>query len=316
MNITFSIIVPIYNVKEEYLHKILKNIRCQTYKNYEVIFINDCSTDIETIKFLKITNFNKNELIIHNKKNIGLGMTRNIGILNSKNDYLIFIDPDDEIPNNFLYIIKQNIINTNKKFDIYHFNYMIYDGETIKENKKEIKLSNSVNIYGGMSWLNAYKKSFIIKNKLFFLEDRIIHEDEYFIMKILEKTELIFVIKKFLYIYNKSNANSITSLSSSTNSLLNLSIIAKEIINFNFNELLFNYSLRFLYFPIHYISLKDNDVKFNFFLKVTRSFNEITKKLKKEKLINNSDISLIRKIYIFLRYKIPFVFLLYLFLKR
>ncbi|EOU2021355.1 glycosyltransferase family 2 protein, partial [Clostridium perfringens] len=88
-----SIIVPVYNV-ENYLEKCIDSILSQSYKNIELILINDGSLD----KSGEICDRYKsdNVKIIH-KKNTGLSETRNLGIKASTGEYLMFVDSDDWI---------------------------------------------------------------------------------------------------------------------------------------------------------------------------------------------------------------------------
>ena len=105
-NIKFSIIVPVYNV-EKYIKKCINSILNQTYKNYEIIIINDGSTD----KSKKILESYKNidNIKIINQTNKGLSVARNIGIKNASGDYLLFVDSDDYIDNDLLENLNKNI---------------------------------------------------------------------------------------------------------------------------------------------------------------------------------------------------------------
>lgn len=90
-----SIFLPIYN-KAIYLKRSISSLQRQTLKNIEIITVNDCSTDNS---FEILNNFAKNDpriKIINNTKNSGLLFSRAIGILNSKGEYLMNLDPDDE----------------------------------------------------------------------------------------------------------------------------------------------------------------------------------------------------------------------------
>ena len=104
-----SIIVPIYNT-EKYLGNCLNSIINQTYKNLEIILINDGSTD----NSLSICNNYKNKdnrIKIVNKTHTGVSDTRNIGIKNATGEYIGFVDSDDYIEQDLLKIFpKDNII--------------------------------------------------------------------------------------------------------------------------------------------------------------------------------------------------------------
>ena len=99
--IKVSVVVPIYNTYN-YLRKCLDSLVNQTLSDIEIILINDCSKD----KSLEIINEYKkkykNIVLINNKKNMGIGYTRNIGINNSKGKYITFIDGDDYVDSKYL----------------------------------------------------------------------------------------------------------------------------------------------------------------------------------------------------------------------
>lgn len=99
-NPCISIIVPIYNVKD-YLEACLDSIACQTFCNFEVIGVDDCSDDGSSQIYTKYLADERFKLFI-NYENQGLPSVRNIGIANSSGDYLYFLDSDDWIPPNSL----------------------------------------------------------------------------------------------------------------------------------------------------------------------------------------------------------------------
>ena len=87
----FSIIVPVYNT-EKYLRKCLDSIKNQTFNDYEVIIINDGSTD----NSLSIVSaINDIRIKIYSKSNGGVSAARNDGIIHSVGDYILFLDADD-----------------------------------------------------------------------------------------------------------------------------------------------------------------------------------------------------------------------------
>jgi len=89
----FSVIIPIYNT-ELFLERCIKSILDQKHSKTEIILIDDCSTD----RSLKICNFFKKnplvKIIIH-KKNLGVSISRNDGIIAAKGKYILFLDSDD-----------------------------------------------------------------------------------------------------------------------------------------------------------------------------------------------------------------------------
>ena len=93
-----SIIVPIYNV-ELYLEKCIESIINQTYKDIEVILINDGSTDKSGIICDKYAKIDDRIIVLH-KENGGVSSARNKGLDIAKGDYIAFVDPDDYIEPN------------------------------------------------------------------------------------------------------------------------------------------------------------------------------------------------------------------------
>ena len=92
-NPKISIIIPIFN-SEEFINECLNSLIRQTFKNFEVICINDDSND-NSLTILK--EFEKKDERIHifSQKNTGAGIARNVGMEKSKGEYLLFLDSDD-----------------------------------------------------------------------------------------------------------------------------------------------------------------------------------------------------------------------------
>lgn len=97
MNVLISIIIPVYNV-EDYLERCLDSIIHQSYKNIEIIVINDGSTD-SSLKILEKYALKNSRIIIVNQENKGLSGARNIGVEKAIGDYIWFVDGDDFIDN-------------------------------------------------------------------------------------------------------------------------------------------------------------------------------------------------------------------------
>lgn len=95
-----TVVVPCYNV-EKYVDKCLESIMNQTYKNLEIILVEDCSTDNTYDIIKKYPKKDKRITIIKNEKNSGLSFSRNAGIKAAKGKYISFIDSDDYITENF-----------------------------------------------------------------------------------------------------------------------------------------------------------------------------------------------------------------------
>lgn len=115
----FTIIIPLFN-KENYVHNCIQSVFNQTFTNYEIIIINDGSTD-KSIAIVE--NFkNQNIKIINHDNNKGLSATRNTGIANANSDYITFLDADDAWKPTFLENVLE-LINTFAEARIFATNY-------------------------------------------------------------------------------------------------------------------------------------------------------------------------------------------------
>ncbi len=108
----FSIVIPVFN-KEKYIKETILSVLNQTYDNYEIIIINDASTD-NSLKIIEEVISDK-AVIINNKNNLGLSASRNIGFEASSDKYVTFLDGDDVWEKNFLKEINELIINFPKE---------------------------------------------------------------------------------------------------------------------------------------------------------------------------------------------------------
>lgn len=109
---TVTIIVPCYNV-ENYLDRCMESIFGQTYKDIEVILIDDCSTDGTKTIIQKYEKNNENVRAIYNKQNRRQGYSRNIAIQATKTDYVAFVDSDDWLEPNFIQELYNELIQSN-----------------------------------------------------------------------------------------------------------------------------------------------------------------------------------------------------------
>ena len=104
-----SVIVPVYNV-ERYLSKCIDSLINQTYKNIEVLLIDDGSTD-NSGNICDEYQKKDNRISVYHKKNGGLSSARNFGISKAKGEFLCFIDSDDYIDNNMIGLLYYGCVN-------------------------------------------------------------------------------------------------------------------------------------------------------------------------------------------------------------
>jgi len=207
-----SIIIPIYNA-QLYIEETIKSLINQTFKNIEIILVNDGSTD-NTKRICKKYANQDERIIIINRENEGQAYARNAGMKIAKGDYIMFLDSDDlfELDScEYMY----NIIE-NTKADYVIGNYQMMDADGTKWDKPafdtekyhQIKLDKndfkkSFFVMNSTTWNKIYRKEFLDKNEIKF-EKMSPSEDDYFTSLCYIKATLGIYTPKVMYWYRNS----------------------------------------------------------------------------------------------------------------
>jgi len=220
-----DIILPNYN-SSRFILETVKSILGQTYKNWKLIIVDDCSNK-ETTSILKKIKKNKKIKIFWLKKNHGAGFCRNYAIKKSFSPYIAFIDSDDLWGKNKL----KKQINFMKKND-YSFSYTDY--ETFGDKIKKVSNPQKLNYFNFIKNTSIATSTMMIKRNVIsnskFTNTKIC-EDYYFKCKILKKIKYAFCLNQYLTKY-RIRKNSLQS-----NNLKNFYWIWK--INKDYNKLSF-----------------------------------------------------------------------------
>ena len=210
-----SIIVPVYNV-EKYLDKCLERILNSTYKDFELIVINDGTKDnSEQIitKYLDNEEY-KDKITYISKENSGLSDTRNLGMSKAKGEYIAFVDSDDYIETTMYETMMNKALE--KNYDIVACDVKLVYEDSDKEkvissayekdlfNKDEIK--QTMLTYYPVVWNKIYKKSLLEGIEF---SKGVWYEDMEFNLKVYPRINSIGVVKEPLYNYLQ-RGNSIT----------------------------------------------------------------------------------------------------------
>jgi len=212
----FSLIIPIYNV-EKYLTDCLDSCINQTFKDIEIICINDCSPDKSNIILNEYAKKDSRIKVITHEENKGLGGARNTGIAAATGKYTWFIDSDDMISldacellfsvinKTNAHIIRFNIVNfqhnDSQRLGIYShidecgwpYNKIITKEEHKKLGITEVTACTFISITSQL--------------KIFKFREKVFHEDYDFVLILLSETESIYCINTTLYfrrLHNKS----------------------------------------------------------------------------------------------------------------
>lgn len=216
-----SLIIPVYN-SELYLKETLDSVINQTFKDFEVIAINDGSTD-SSLKILKEYEGKIKNFTIINQENQGVGKTKNIGIKSAKCEYISFLDSDDFISNDYLEELYKLIKNNDAdisccNFKIYSENRLNFDmpfaNKSCVYKKEEAlkKLILDVSIHH-FSWGKLYKRSIFTENNIEFYN--MYFEDVATCPKVFFFANKIAITDKALYYYRRHRASILSSMNSS-----------------------------------------------------------------------------------------------------
>ena len=212
-----SIVVPIYNV-EIYLEKCIETILNQTYKNIEIILVDDGSTDSCKDIADEYVKKDKRIKVIH-KENGGLSDARNAGIKIAKGRYICFVDSDDYIEKNYIKILYETIIRNNADISICSYKNVYIDGSQ-KEDRTKTQVCNNIEAIRELftkarnietvTWNKMYKIDLFLHNKIEFPKGKL-HEDNFTTYKLFYFSNKIAYVDEILYNY-RQRENSIVSI--------------------------------------------------------------------------------------------------------
>ncbi len=219
----FSIIMPVYKV-EKYLDEAANSVLNQSYDDFELILVDDCSPDNCPKMCEDFAIKDKRVKVLHNQKNSGLGITRNNGLKVAEGKFVLFMDSDDTITPDCLEILSSEV----EGYDITVFGmtrfYEDKQGKVYKTDSQipvpttTEKLSqvgqllielNKARVFP-FACNKAYNREFLISSGIEFEPTKLI-EDFLFNIQLFEKTEKIKVIENCFYNYRKPATQTLVS---------------------------------------------------------------------------------------------------------
>lgn len=237
-----SIIIPVYNI-EKYIADCLDSVLKQKKSDYEIILVVDGSTD-NSLEICKEYEFDNDCIKVIEQINMGLSMARNNGVKEAKGEYILFLDGDDSIADNALDVFD----NIRDDVDVIAFNWIEKCNEKIKKvsNYNNLKsyymtgdefiedLLTDNYISPWYAWRYAYNRKFWCDNGFEFPKNKN-YEDIWTIPNVLLRANGIITINKYIYIYRKERAGSITTKISVKNEIDKIDAVSKNIKEFEKN---------------------------------------------------------------------------------
>ena len=211
-NPLLSVIIPVYNVKREYLVECLESILEQSYPNFEIILIDDNSSNIETLNTLKEYENNSKIKIKYRKTNGMISVASNDGIKLAKGEFLVLVDNDDKLDQNAFYYLVE-ALNKDKTLD---FIYTDEDKMDIhgKYFEPHFKPDYSPDTLMGMNYichLSCLRTS-LVREVGGFRKDYDGSQDYDLFLRILDKTKKIYHVPRILYHWRETPSSTSLAL--------------------------------------------------------------------------------------------------------
>ena len=317
-SIKFSIICPVYN-SESFLSECIESVIKQNYQNWELILVNDGSTDGST-RICKAFSQKDARIVLINQENQGPYQARINGIKEATGDYVLFLDSDDCFIYNSLNVLNNHLLFKNINFDLLLFNFVKEDNSKYAEssfNYYENDIDGTHNILDYVFYKKnignlcrfCVKKSLLSNDICLSINSSRYTEDAIFLFKVLLSAHKMRIITNELYYY-RNNLNSIThNLTSDDryNRFVNYNYILENIYYFNkYLELSNDNISLYSWIPISYIVSSNKD-KYRLFksrcddIRNSFMFCNISKQ--------NKNLTKTRSIIVYLLEKRLFIFL-------
>lgn len=214
-----SVIIPVYNV-EKYLKQCLDSVINQTYKDLEIICVNDASTDNSPAILQEYAQKDNRIIIINNEKNSKLGPTRNHGMQYATGEYIHFLDSDDWIePDTYEKLVKH--LNNAGEVDVLQFlwrNVCMITGniEPYKYNidditEKVININNTPDLainWRRAAWCKLHRRKFLLDNNIEYNDYPCLEDIEQSI-HVLAKAKSVYLVSDILLNYRTNNSQSL-----------------------------------------------------------------------------------------------------------
>ena len=206
-----SVIIPCYNIAD-FISACLSSVFSQTYKNLQIIIIDDGSTDKTGEKLNRLAKLDNRIELIH-QKNAGLSEARNTGLKRVKGEYVAFVDGDDYLDEKYIEKLLGAITSSGADVAICRYSEDI-NGKLKKSrgSRKKLLLSRKEALSefltqklgtGAVVWNKLYKTEIFKKNGLKFPKGKL-HEDNFIMPEILKNTKKVALIPDRLYFYRRT----------------------------------------------------------------------------------------------------------------
>ena len=278
-----SIVIPVYNTSK-YLKQCIESILNQTYKNLEIIIVNDGSKD-SSLSIIKEFKNQDKRIIVVDKKNGGLSSARNAGIKIASGEYILNVDSDDWIEPKACEVLIKTAISNDADIVIGNI-YLEYKNHQ----QKWSDLTQNIS-YKNFEYLDAFfidngkgsicnkliKRSLYIDNEIFHPENISLGEDTSTLLRLVLKSKNIIKISNYIYHYRQNEFSMMHSKEKRIYEYLEAIEIIKSYYYFNKKEEKYNEIKNILKYKLFYKQLFLNG-----YLETKKTYKEEWKKLNDE----------------------------------
>ena len=198
-----------YNAEKD-LWECYNSIKSQSFQDFEIVFVDDCSTDSSPSILEEIKELDQGRVIIvHNNINSGAAFSRNQGMLLSSGDYLLFIDADDCIVPSCLSLFSNAVIQYDNpdlviaNVDCPQYKYRKFENRYVNSNQEIRKIYFAHGVFE-MPWNKLIRRDFLFNNKLFFM-DACYYEDTLWSFQVTLHANTVVLLPEVTYYY-KTNS--------------------------------------------------------------------------------------------------------------
>lgn len=203
--VEISVIVPVYNA-EKYLCRCVDSILSQQFASFELILIDDGSTDASVTICDEYATVDSRVRIFH-KSNGGVSSARNLGLDHARGEWITFVDADDWVEKNYLLNLIRYSENTDMVFNyatIEEFGVIykeVYPEQFVDCSQYDVLLRSNDLIWHSSPWSKLFRLSIIRRNNLYFPEGMHIGEDAFFLFSYISNCSNIKVVCSCDYHY-------------------------------------------------------------------------------------------------------------------
>lgn len=209
-----SVIIPAYNA-DMYLEECVRSLLCQTHTNYEIIIIDDGSTD-NTYSIGKRLSSESENVKLFCQENKGVSIARNVGMQKAKGEFYVFVDADDIVAPQYI----ETLVACIKKAELGMVGFTSEREKLAKDGNIDVIYNSASNMiedilcgtnYDGYLWNKIFQRKIIENNELRFRENIVVWEDMLFVLEYLKKCNRIVISNNKLYYYRYREGSAVNN---------------------------------------------------------------------------------------------------------